>query len=348
MHENYILFTSMEALTMNQNLDVKNQTYVRSKSVIVFACIALGLAFLDFVSGFTYSNFYGDIGFYLPPSTQIIRIIWNFTPFVLFALSILFFSKKTTATILLSIAFGMESLHFLYNTFATMKTWFDYHSAASNLLLFLIYSLLTAAFVLAFCGALTKFSKKVLTVLSSIFGLVAIGFYFLLYLSDLELYINREFYLILLSEMMFLLSQTFLWVAVLIFGNKNAPIKTTHQQTQYQQYQQPQYQYQQYQQPQYQYQQYQQPQYQYQQYQQPQYQYQQYQQPQYQQQTYPTNISFNEDISARAQYAYNEKIAAAQNSAIIIDEIVEAKLFAQAIELQVLKAPVRASAPLKK
>ena len=50
----------------------------------------------------------------------------------------------------------------------------------------------------------------------------------------------------------------------------------------------------------------------------------------------------NEEMSAKAQYAYNEKLAAAKESAMVIDEIVEAKLFAQAVEMQLLKAPATA------
>jgi hypothetical protein len=50
----------------------------------------------------------------------------------------------------------------------------------------------------------------------------------------------------------------------------------------------------------------------------------------------------NEEMSARAQYAFNEKLTVAKESAVNIDEIVEAKLFAQAVELQLLKAPATA------
>ena len=50
----------------------------------------------------------------------------------------------------------------------------------------------------------------------------------------------------------------------------------------------------------------------------------------------------NEAMSATAQYAFNEKLAQARASAINIDELVEAKLFAQAVELQLLKSPASA------
>ena len=56
----------------------------------------------------------------------------------------------------------------------------------------------------------------------------------------------------------------------------------------------------------------------------------------------PINVSINEKMSNNAQYAYNQKIAEYQKSAILIDEICEAKLFAQAVELQLLKAPASA------
>ena len=50
----------------------------------------------------------------------------------------------------------------------------------------------------------------------------------------------------------------------------------------------------------------------------------------------------NEAMSAQAQYAFNEKLAAAKESTMNIDESVEAKLFAQAVELQLLKSPATA------
>lgn len=54
------------------------------------------------------------------------------------------------------------------------------------------------------------------------------------------------------------------------------------------------------------------------------------------------NIPVNEEMSQKAQYTYNQKIAEHQKSAILIDEICEAKLFAQAVELQLLKTPASA------
>lgn len=50
----------------------------------------------------------------------------------------------------------------------------------------------------------------------------------------------------------------------------------------------------------------------------------------------------NEAMSAQAQYAYHELLAAAQNSATKIDTVMEAKLFAQAVEMQALKSPATA------
>lgn len=50
----------------------------------------------------------------------------------------------------------------------------------------------------------------------------------------------------------------------------------------------------------------------------------------------------NEDISLRAQYAFNQKLAEQNAGATIVDDVVEAKLFAQAVELQLLKAPATA------
>jgi hypothetical protein len=53
-------------------------------------------------------------------------------------------------------------------------------------------------------------------------------------------------------------------------------------------------------------------------------------------------IVANEAISAQAQYAFNEKLSQLKETATIVDDMVEAKLFAQAIELQLLKAPATA------
>ena len=53
-------------------------------------------------------------------------------------------------------------------------------------------------------------------------------------------------------------------------------------------------------------------------------------------------ITANEEMSAKAQYAFNEKLSKVKETATIIDDIVEAKLFAQAIELQLLKSPATA------
>ena len=53
-------------------------------------------------------------------------------------------------------------------------------------------------------------------------------------------------------------------------------------------------------------------------------------------------VTANETISAQAQFAFNEKMAQIKETAIQIDDIVEAKLFAQAVELQLLKAPATA------
>ena len=50
----------------------------------------------------------------------------------------------------------------------------------------------------------------------------------------------------------------------------------------------------------------------------------------------------NEEMSAKAQFAFNEKIAQTKETAIQIDDIVEAKLFAQSVELQLLKSPASA------
>ena len=50
----------------------------------------------------------------------------------------------------------------------------------------------------------------------------------------------------------------------------------------------------------------------------------------------------NEGMSAQAQFTFNEKIAQIKETAIQIDDMVEAKLFAQAVELQLLKAPATA------
>lgn len=50
----------------------------------------------------------------------------------------------------------------------------------------------------------------------------------------------------------------------------------------------------------------------------------------------------NEGMSVQAQFAFNEKMAQIKETAIQIDDMVEAKLFAQAVELQLLKAPATA------
>lgn len=53
-------------------------------------------------------------------------------------------------------------------------------------------------------------------------------------------------------------------------------------------------------------------------------------------------IIANEAMSTQAQYAFNEKLSKIKETATIVDDMVEAKLFAQAIELQLLKAPATA------
>lgn len=47
-------------------------------------------------------------------------------------------------------------------------------------------------------------------------------------------------------------------------------------------------------------------------------------------------------ISEKAQFAYNEKLAETKAGGINVDDVIEAKLFAQAVELQLLKAPATA------
>ncbi len=53
-------------------------------------------------------------------------------------------------------------------------------------------------------------------------------------------------------------------------------------------------------------------------------------------------VTANEAMSAQAQFAFNQKMAQIKETAIQIDDIIEAKLFAQAVELQLLKAPATA------
>lgn len=50
----------------------------------------------------------------------------------------------------------------------------------------------------------------------------------------------------------------------------------------------------------------------------------------------------NEAMSVKAQYAFNQKLAELMATATLIDDTIEAKLFAQAVELQLLKAPATA------
>ena len=51
----------------------------------------------------------------------------------------------------------------------------------------------------------------------------------------------------------------------------------------------------------------------------------------------------NNTISEKAQFAYNKKLVALSETATQIDEVIEAKLFAQAVELQLLKSPASAT-----
>ena len=51
----------------------------------------------------------------------------------------------------------------------------------------------------------------------------------------------------------------------------------------------------------------------------------------------------NNTISEKAQFAYNRKLIALSETATQIDEVIEAKLFAQAVELQLLKSPASAT-----
>lgn len=58
--------------------------------------------------------------------------------------------------------------------------------------------------------------------------------------------------------------------------------------------------------------------------------------------TQQPKVIANEGMSVQAQFAFNEKMAQIKETAIQIDDMVEAKLFAQAVELQLLKAPATA------
>ncbi|MBQ3507272.1 MAG: hypothetical protein IJA91_01875 [Clostridia bacterium] len=51
----------------------------------------------------------------------------------------------------------------------------------------------------------------------------------------------------------------------------------------------------------------------------------------------------NNTVSEKAQFAYNRKLIALSETATQIDEVIEAKLFAQAVELQLLKSPASAT-----
>lgn len=50
----------------------------------------------------------------------------------------------------------------------------------------------------------------------------------------------------------------------------------------------------------------------------------------------------NEEISQKAQYMYNKEVAEYRNTATVLDEETEAKLFAKAVEIQMLKSPATA------
>lgn len=55
-----------------------------------------------------------------------------------------------------------------------------------------------------------------------------------------------------------------------------------------------------------------------------------------------TKVVANEDLTNRAQFAFNKKLEEIKASAVEVDDMVEAKLFAQAVELQLLKTPATA------
>ena len=53
-------------------------------------------------------------------------------------------------------------------------------------------------------------------------------------------------------------------------------------------------------------------------------------------------FQINEEMSQKAQYTYSKLLASMQESSLVVDEVTEAKLFAQAVETQLLKSPASA------
>lgn len=203
---------------MEQYVEQKQNLKCKT-SVVVFLIISLVAKLISSISYFVYYSG-GELEFEnilsVSGMVRIFYFLLTLAPIVLMFIYVQFFYKRCKATILVPIVFGVIAF-FPISDILIDGVLYNYWNVDVYVLLDLIF--IAPAFVLAMINAFNGFTKKYGVIIAFIAGMIEVTISFINLIRSIGFYVDG-YYLYMITSPLYIVSMTFLYIALLTFAVK--------------------------------------------------------------------------------------------------------------------------------